>query len=95
MNAITSKGQVTIPKRVRERLGLQPGDKLGFDTLPDGRITIFRAEADGSAAPLPPSRFETLRGTLELGMSTDAFMLMMRGDPAEDPALPARHDDAA
>ncbi len=94
MNAITSKGQVTIPKRVRERMGLHPGDRLGFDTLPDGRITIFRAEADGTPAPLPPSRFEKLRGTLDLGMSTDEFMLMMRGDPAEDPIMP-RHDDDA
>jgi AbrB family looped-hinge helix DNA binding protein len=27
---ITSKGQVTIPKEVREKLGLQPGDEVGF-----------------------------------------------------------------
>jgi AbrB family looped-hinge helix DNA binding protein len=27
---ITTKGQVTIPKEVRERLGLQPGDELEF-----------------------------------------------------------------
>jgi len=28
---ITSKGQVTIPKKVREKLGVQPGEAVGFD----------------------------------------------------------------
>jgi antitoxin PrlF len=27
---ITSKGQVTIPKHIREKLGVQPGDDIGF-----------------------------------------------------------------
>jgi len=27
---VTSKGQVTIPKEVREKLGIQPGDEVGF-----------------------------------------------------------------
>lgn len=27
---MTSKGQVTIPKKVRERLGVKPGDRLEF-----------------------------------------------------------------
>ncbi len=35
---ITTKGQVTIPKEVRERLGLRPGDELEF-TEEDG---VFR-----------------------------------------------------
>ena len=28
---VTSKGQVTIPKEVRERLGVQPGEDIGFE----------------------------------------------------------------
>jgi len=28
---ITSKGQVTIPKKVREKLGVQPGETIGFE----------------------------------------------------------------
>ncbi|MEW6186342.1 MAG: AbrB/MazE/SpoVT family DNA-binding domain-containing protein [Thermodesulfobacteriota bacterium] len=28
---VTSKGQVTIPKKVRERLGILPGEKVGFE----------------------------------------------------------------
>jgi AbrB family looped-hinge helix DNA binding protein len=36
---ITSKGQVTIPKQVRERLGVEPGDALDFQ-FEDGRLEI-------------------------------------------------------
>jgi len=28
---VTSKGQVTIPKRVRDRLGVHPGENVGFE----------------------------------------------------------------
>jgi antitoxin PrlF len=40
---ITSKGQTTIPKDVREGLSLQPQDKLNFTLLPDGTV-IMRAK---------------------------------------------------
>ncbi len=39
---VTSKGQVTVPKAVRDRLGLRPGDALIFD-LAGGRAQV-RAE---------------------------------------------------
>jgi antitoxin PrlF len=37
---ITSKGQVTIPSVVRNRLGVKPGDKLTFSIAPDGTVSI-------------------------------------------------------
>lgn len=37
---LTSKGQVTIPQSVRERLGLHTGSRISFEVLPDGRIAI-------------------------------------------------------
>ena len=39
---VTSKGQVTIPKRVRERLGVQPGEDVGFEEK-DGLMLIKKA----------------------------------------------------
>lgn len=39
---VTSKGQVTIPKKVRERLGVQPGEDVGFEEK-DGAIFIKKA----------------------------------------------------
>jgi AbrB family looped-hinge helix DNA binding protein len=38
--ALTSKGQVTIPKDVRDRLGLRKGDRIEFRIGPDGTTTL-------------------------------------------------------
>ena len=40
---ITSKGQTTIPKDIRDGLGLKPKDKVSFTLLPDGTV-IMRAK---------------------------------------------------
>lgn len=37
---ITSKGQVTIPKKIRDQLGLQAGDTLSFEIEPGDKITV-------------------------------------------------------
>ena len=43
---ITSKGQITIPKRVRERLHWKTGDRLEFSIDPSGRVIIELATGD-------------------------------------------------
>jgi antitoxin PrlF len=40
-SALTSKGQATIPKAVREHLGLQPGDRIKFFVHPDGSVILL------------------------------------------------------
>ena len=37
---ISSKGQVTVPRGVRERLGLQAGDKIAWSVLSNGTIVV-------------------------------------------------------
>lgn len=37
---VTSKGQVTLPKKIREHLGLSEGDRVAFRESPDGTIVI-------------------------------------------------------
>jgi AbrB family looped-hinge helix DNA binding protein len=41
---VTAKGQVTIPKAVRELLGITPGSSVDFVRAPDGRIVLVRAD---------------------------------------------------
>jgi antitoxin PrlF len=77
---VTSKGQVTIPKPVRDRLNIKPGSLVDFELAPDGRVVLVKA---GRKTPPAKSRFERIRGTLKTDMTTDEIMALMRGDPAE------------
>jgi AbrB family looped-hinge helix DNA binding protein len=43
---LTSKGQTTIPKEIRDLLGLAPGDKLDFVVESDGRVVLRPATLD-------------------------------------------------
>ena len=40
-SAITMKGQATIPKPIREHLGLKPGDRVKFFIHPDGSVVML------------------------------------------------------
>ena len=48
-SSVTSKGQVTIPAAVRRKLGIQPGDRIGFIEEAD-RVVIERCENRVEAA---------------------------------------------
>jgi AbrB family looped-hinge helix DNA binding protein len=72
---VTSKGQVTIPKRVREFLGIGPGSVIDFERGKDGRVVLIKVEKKAR-----PSRFARLRGHAGKGLSTDEIMLMTRGE---------------
>ena len=39
-SVVTSKGQTTLPKKVRDALGLQPGDKLRYAVLKKGVLML-------------------------------------------------------
>lgn len=75
-HTVTSKGQVTIPKLVRDDLGIGPGSKVDFRRAADGNYVIEKA--DGTR-PLP--RFEKLIGVAGPGLSTDELMELLRGGP--------------
>ena len=40
-SSITIKGQATIPKAIREHLGLKPGDRVKFFVHPDGSVVLL------------------------------------------------------
>jgi AbrB family looped-hinge helix DNA binding protein len=45
-STITSKGQLTLPKEIRERLGVRQGDRVEFRTDPSGRVWVEPATQD-------------------------------------------------
>lgn len=76
MSAITTKGQVTIPKPIRDALDIHPGSLVEFTMNRDGDGVLRRAATETPAA----SRFERFRGCAGPGMSTDEIMALMRDD---------------
>ncbi len=83
MPRLTSKGQVTIPKRIRDYLGLKPGSEVEFRYVGDGRIMLAADEGASKPAKREKERFEralaVLRGSAGPGMSTNELMRLTRG----------------
>jgi AbrB family looped-hinge helix DNA binding protein len=75
-NRVTQKGQVTIPKRVRDFLDIKPGTEVDFELDADGRVVLIRAGAPRRRK----SRFAQVRGSATAGMSTDQIMALTRGE---------------
>ena len=73
---VTAKGQVTIPKPIREFLGIGPGSKVDFKRASDGSIVLVPAN-DAK----PANRFAQFLGHAGPGPSTDEIMELLRGEP--------------
>lgn len=71
---VTAKGQVTIPKPVRDLLGIAPGSKVDFYRAADGSGVFVRADKKR-----PLSRFVKMRGHAGKGLTTDEIMALTRG----------------
>ena len=63
-STLTSKGQVTIPKNIRDALGVTAGDRITFTVMPDG-VVIMRARSR-SIADLAGMLFEEGRETIPI-----------------------------
>ncbi|MEJ1967135.1 MAG: AbrB/MazE/SpoVT family DNA-binding domain-containing protein [Rhizomicrobium sp.] len=68
---VTSKGQVTIPKRVRDALGIAPGSSVEFELAEDGRAFV----RPGPKTDDFQNRLEKARAKFKsLGMTTDEYL---------------------
>ncbi|WP_428490265.1 AbrB/MazE/SpoVT family DNA-binding domain-containing protein [Rhodopila sp.] len=76
MSTITVKGQVTVPKPIREFLDVRPGNSVEFVLDPAGEVILRKVGAEKPAMP----RFERVVGSAGPGMSTDEIMALLRGD---------------
>ena len=75
---LTVKGQVTIPKPIRDRLRLRPGDQVTFEPDEAGRIIVRKAGTEHE----DPSgdRFARIRGRATAGLTTAEIMALTRGE---------------
>jgi AbrB family looped-hinge helix DNA binding protein len=75
---VTSKGQVTIPKRARDAVGLKPGSKVDVEVKP-GVGVVIKPLGKPRKSDME-RRIEKVRGTLKTSMTTDEIMKFLRGD---------------
>lgn len=77
---LTSKGQVTVPKAVRHHLGVRPGDAVDFAIVGERVELRKEAEADDRERIMAALEDIRRRRPVDLGMSTDEYMALIRDD---------------
>lgn len=70
---VTEKGQVTIPKAIRDVLGILPGTQVEFTV--EGDHLVVRKSADSSRGQRLAAR---MRGRGDVPMSTDEILALTR-----------------
>ncbi len=76
---ITTKGQVTIPQEIRDRLGLLPHTQVEFELAGD-HARIRKARRPAGEGARGRMTIELLRGTANTRMSTDEILALTRGE---------------
>ncbi|MCC6946774.1 MAG: AbrB/MazE/SpoVT family DNA-binding domain-containing protein [Bradyrhizobiaceae bacterium] len=74
ITTMTSKGQVTIPKKLRDYLGLKPGAAVEFELADDGQVVLKSARRPRKSA------LARLRGSIKGRWTTDEIMALTRGE---------------
>ena len=77
---ITSKGQVTIPKHIRDALRLEPGTTVDFSVNREGEVVLQRAKR-APARKGAGGRFAAVRGRAEVKWRTRDLMRLLRDEP--------------
>ena len=73
---ITRKGQVTIPREVRDKMGLLPHSEVEF--VVEGNVVVLRKVENTNGRG--KTVVERMRGRATVRMSTDEIMALTRGD---------------
>lgn len=81
---ITSKGQVTIPQEIRNRLGLLPHTEVEFELAGD-HARVRKARRESGESVRGRLALEALRGSAGTRMSTDEIMALTRGERGRRP----------
>ena len=73
---VTTKGQVTIPKKVREALNIHPGSEVEFGVNQAGEIVLRNAGKPSGRAK--KDRFDKVRDSAQIKWRTDDLMELLR-----------------
>lgn len=73
---LTVKGQITIPKHIRDALGLKPGMAIDFSVNQNGQILIMPCDVPKAGKK---DRFEAARGSADIKWRTNDLMKLLRG----------------
>jgi antitoxin PrlF len=78
---LTVKGQVTIPKPIRDAMGLTPGTSIDFAVNRHGEVVLHKANSGQTSAKAcpQPDRFEVARGKADVPWRTQDLMALLRG----------------
>ena len=76
---LTSKGQVTIPKRIRDALRLRPHAPVEFSVNAAGEVVIHPVASDRPRRAAA-DRFDAVRGKADVKWKTDELMKLLRAD---------------
>lgn len=74
---LTVKGQVTIPKTIRDALGLTPGTAVDFAVNREGQVVLQKVASGKSPKP-QPDRFDLARGKADVKWRTQDLMALLR-----------------
>ncbi|MDD2808300.1 AbrB/MazE/SpoVT family DNA-binding domain-containing protein [Rhodoferax sp.] len=74
--ALTVKGQVTLPKAIRDFLGVSPGQEIDYEALSDGRVVIFPVRRQAAQS----NPYQQLLGVGLRKRPTDEIMRETRGE---------------
>jgi AbrB family looped-hinge helix DNA binding protein len=72
---VTTKGQVTIPQEIREKLNIAPATEVDFIVGDDDRVYLVKREDQTTS-----KRFEQLRGSATVRMTTEEIMALTRSE---------------
>ena len=80
MPRVTTKGQVTIPKKIRDALGIEPGDEIAFEEVESG----YRIQKKEPTTADGEDPFEKYRGSAESDETMPDRMRRLRGEYPRD-----------
>jgi AbrB family looped-hinge helix DNA binding protein len=69
---VSPRGRLTIPKSLRDRLGIRPGDVLDVDEEA-GRLVARKA--------ISPDPVDAAYGVVKSGLGSDSWLTELRGEP--------------